>query len=592
MIEIRTHENVVIDTSSERAASNESDNLYRREEAFIRYALDSAAIVAITDSKGTITYVNNKFCEISGYTRDELVGSNHRMVKSGHHDTDFFNGMYHQIGHGNIWHGEICNRSKSGNLYWVDTTIVPHRTQSGKIDSYTAIRFDITAQKNVEAQLRANRHHLFELANHDALTGLANRRRFQTYLADSLMNARLRGTNLSLALIDLDAFKEVNDSFGHDAGDSLLITIADTIKASLGPEPFIARLGGDEFGIIYLGVKHSEILKSLEIIRRQLRTIPTDTARSKLCSASIGVAFFPSDGEDTTTLFKAADIALYAAKARGRNRITEFKPALMEALDERVALLRNVSIGLTNKEFELYYQPIVPAKFDRKLAFEALLRWKKPDDKIWTPSQFSIAFEDAQTSALIGQYVLNRVFDDAMHLRKQGTDFDYIAINLTNADLMSDDYINLFIQLLRETKLPPDLFCVEVTERILLSSEEEGAYNQLKKLTDLGVRISFDDFGTGYGSLTHLRELPIHHIKIDRSFVENIQTSVIDQAIIEGIVNISHKMGKRVVVEGVETKEQLDVLRKLECDDIQGFLFSSPQPLPRLSRVIEGLLSR
>ncbi|MGU3575301.1 putative bifunctional diguanylate cyclase/phosphodiesterase [Brucellaceae bacterium C25G] len=594
MIEAPNEQDQVVDNDPEAQTSDtetvtKANDLYRREEAFIRYALDCAAIVAITDVKGTITYVNNKFCQISGYSRDELIGSNHRMLKSGYHSTEFFKDMYRQVGKGNVWHGEICNKNKSGKLYWVDTTIVPHKTPAGKIDTYTAIRFDISAQKMIEAELRENKQHLYELANIDALTGLANRRRFQTYLADALVTARIQKKRLSLALIDLDAFKDVNDSFGHDVGDSLLVTVASTIKAALKPPIFVTRLGGDEFGIVYNDTDQSDVLISVNYVLNQIRTIQTDKARSKHCSASVGIAHFPLNAEDTTSLFKAADIALYTAKSSGRNRIETFKQELMTALEKRITLLRNIAIGLESNQFELYYQPIVSVKHDRKIAFEALLRWNQPNGDVWNPSHFLLGLEDTQTSQLIGQFVLNRVFDDAVNLRAQGVDFEFLAINLTNADLVSDNFINRFIELAANTQISPFHFCVEITERMLLSADKDRIYSQLKKLTDLGVKVAFDDFGTGYASLTHLRELTINHVKIDRSFVENIATSNVDQAIIEGVIHISHKMGKRVVVEGVETSGQLEILRQMDCDDIQGFLFSPPQPLSALRELVTRL---
>ena len=220
---------------------NKPKSLYRRKEEFIRYALDSAAIVAITDVKGTITFVNGKFCQISGYSRDELIGSNHRMLKSGIHDVEFFKSIYRQIAQGRIWHGEICNRRKNGSLYWVDTTIVPHISAAGKVDSYTAIRFDITPRKLIEEELRASKEHLDVLANVDPLTGLANRRRFHEFM-ESCLSESTFGTDrqFCLALMDIDSFKEINDTFGHDVGDLLLQTMAARLKTKLGDGCFVA----------------------------------------------------------------------------------------------------------------------------------------------------------------------------------------------------------------------------------------------------------------------------------------------------------------------------------------------------------------
>lgn len=563
-----------------------NSNDYAKEEPFIRYALDNAAIVAITDVKGNITYVNNKFCEISGYDRDELIGNNHRLLKSGNHSMKFFKDMYRQIASGNIWSGEICNRNKSGSIYWVETTIVPHINAKGKVDSYTSIRFDITPKKRIEEELKANKIHLNDLANIDSLSGLANRRKFYSYLSECIEISSSKNTTFYLALMDIDEFKQVNDSDGHDAGDILLKKISELLKAALGSSAFLARIGGDEFGIIFTNNSSINALSSLNDFLSQLRTVHTNYRGSRRCSASIGFAHFPSHGDTINTLFKAADIALYSAKSQGRDRLCVFDYSLLTSIDERIHLLRDVDQGLNENQFELYYQPIVAAKSDKKTSLEALLRWKHPSGEIRTPAQFEAALEDEYTSKKIGQFILQSVFNDAQKMKELYIEPDFIAINLTNADLNSDDFIDRFVELANETGIEPSCFCVEVTERLLLSKSRSKVYDGLQRLHNLGVKIAFDDFGTGYASLTHLRELPIDYVKIDKSFVKNMETSITDQAIIEGIIHISHKMGKRVVIEGVETPEQLKLLKQMGGDDLQGWLFSPAQPINKLPEAI------
>lgn len=564
-------------------------NNYSKEEHFIRYALDNAAIVAITDIKGNITYVNNKFCEISGYDRDELIGKNHRLLKSGKHSLKFFKDMYRKIANGNVWSGEICNKNKSGSIYWVETTIVPHINSKGKVDSYTSIRFDITSKKQTEEELQANKNHLNDLANIDSLSGLANRRKFHSYLSECIEISSSKKTNFYLALMDVDEFKEVNDSDGHDSGDNLLKKISELLKATLGSSAFLARIGGDEFGIVFTNTSSANALSSLNNFLSQLRTVHTSYRGSRRCSASIGFAYFPSHGDTINSLFKAADVALYAAKSQGRDRICVFDHTLLMSIDERIHLLRDVEQGLNEKQFELYYQPVVAAKSDKKTSLEALLRWKHPSGEIRTPAQFEAALEDEYTSKKIGQFILQSVFNDAQKIKELHIEPDFIAINLTNADLNSDDFIDRFVELANETGIAPSCFCVEITERLLLSKSRSKVYDGLQRLHNLGVKIAFDDFGTGYASLTHLRELPIEYVKIDKSFVKNMETSITDQAIIEGIIHISHKMGKRVVIEGVETPEQLKLLRQMGGDDLQGWLFSPAQPINKLAEAIRKI---
>lgn len=421
-----------------------NSNDYAKEEPFIRYALDNAAIVAITDVKGNITYVNNKFCEISGYDRDELIGNNHRLLKSGNHSLKFFKDMYRQIASGNIWSGEICNRTKSGSIYWVETTIVPHINAKGKVDSYTSIRFDITPKKRVEEELKANKIHLNDLATIDSLSGLANRRKFYSYLSECIEISSSKNTTFYLALMDIDEFKQVNDSDGHDAGDILLKKVSELLKAALGSSAFLARIGGDEFGIIFTNNSSINALSSLNDFLSQLRTVHTNYRGSRRCSASIGFAHFPSHGDTINTLFKAADIALYSAKSQGRDRLCVFDYSLLTSIDERIHLLRDVDQGLNENQFELYYQPIVAAKSDKKTSLEALLRWKHPSGEIRTPAQFEAALEDEYTSKKIGQFILQSVFNDAQKMKELYIEPDFIAINLTNADLNSDDFIDRF----------------------------------------------------------------------------------------------------------------------------------------------------
>ena len=392
---------------------------FRPEEDFIRYALDSSAIVAVTDVQGTITYVNGKFCEISGYTPAELVGSNHRMLRSGLHDTAFFRALYRTIAKGGVWHGEICNRRKDGSLYWVDTTIVPHLNPQGKADSYTSIRFDITARKQLEVDLRASKQRLKRLADLDPMTGLPNRRHFQAHLETLIAAAAAAGEAFHLAMLDLDTFKEINDSFGHHAGDELLRTVAARLGA-LGEHAFIARLGGDEFGIVLTDTPPAAAASFFENVLNDIRQPIHLGATTRRCSASLGIARFPEDGEDAEGLLKAADLALYQAKALGRDRCELFHPALRDAAEQRSELLRDIENGLRLDMFELHYQPIVPARGDGPVSLEALMRWRHPQRGLLAPGDFDCGFSDPGIRAALGLFMLERAFKDVAAFASQG----------------------------------------------------------------------------------------------------------------------------------------------------------------------------
>lgn len=560
---------------------------YRQEEEFIRYALDSAAIVAITDVQGTITYINNKFCEISGYSQSELIGSNHRMLRSGAHDKAFFKAMYREIAQGRIWHGEICNQRKDGTFYWVDTTIVPHVSAAGKVDSYTAIRFDISQRKQMEEELRASKERLHVLANLDPLTNLANRRQFQDYI-EALVADGHPAAEFHLALMDVDSFKEVNDSFGHDAGDLLLQTVANRLTALTGDRLFISRLGGDEFGLILHGATDQEAHDFFEGVLESIRQPIAIGASSRRCSASVGVAIFPRHATDAASLFKAADMALYHAKSLGRDGFELFQPKLKEAVDRRSATLAEIESGLMRDEFDLHYQPIVP-KNRTAVSLEALMRWRHPTLGLLTPAAFLAGFEDPAMRATLGAFMLERVFRDVRTLLDGGMALKRVAMNLTNSDFRSEVFLDRFFQLCRETGIGPDKFCVEVTEGMFLGRDQKRVERGLRRLHEAGVEVALDDFGTGFASLTHLRQLPIDRLKIDRSFIANLVTSPEDQAIVSGIIDIAHSLGKVVTAEGVETLDQVELLLRMECDLMQGWYFSKACAVDILPQVVRTM---
>lgn len=544
---------------------------------FIRYALDSAAIVAMTDVHGTINFVNNKFCEISGYSRDELVGANHRMLHSGTHDTLFFRQMYRRIAAGEVWHGEICNRRKDGSDYWVDTTIVPHTNSSGKVDSYTAIRFDITARHAAEEKLR-------DIVNVDVLTGIANRRRFQEHLESVLEQHETGPTSVHLALLDIDTFKEINDTFGHDIGDCLLKVVSERLCKLVAANIFVARLGGDEFGIVMTGMSDTDVLDLTSEALSDLRQPVELGSFTRRCSASIGVASFPRQAGTLDELFKAADLALYRAKALGRDCVKFFIPRLRELAVRKSELLHAVEAGLDHGQFRLLYQPIAPTDPLQPPSLEGLLRWDHPEQGHIAPGAFLTDMNDPGLQAAIGMFVLERAFCDMKAIKKMALQVRRIAV--TNADFRSDAFVDRFFELCRESGLTPDHFCIEVTEGVFLGRDYQHLEGRIRRLHDAGVEIALDDFGTGFASLTHLRRMPIDRIKIDRSFVSNLTTSEQDLAIVRGVIDIAHGMGKVVTAEGVETPEQIELLCELGCDNLQGWHFAKACNIARLPYVL------
>lgn len=552
------------------------------EMEFIRYALDSAAIVAMTDVRGTITFVNSKFCEISGYSQEELIGSNHRMLHSGMHDVAFFRAMYRRIANGKVWHGEICNRRKDGTHYWVDTTIVPHITAKGKVDSYTAIRFDITARHEAEAMLR-------RIVSVDSLTGIPNRRRFQEHLESVLNISGCPPSSVHLALLDIDTFKEINDTFGHDIGDELLTIFSERLGLFVTPDVFVARLGGDEFGIVMTGIQDDNVLAFLDQVLTSLREPVKLSTATRRCSASIGVASFPQHASSLDELFKAADMALYRSKTLGRDQAKLFIPRLREVAERKSELLHAVADGLDRGQFRLYYQPLVPSDPHSPISLEGLLRWNHPDQGLITPNAFLVDMDDPGLLAAIGMFVVKQAFEGMEVIDGESLPVGRIAINVTNADFRSDAFVDRFFELSLQTGIAPDRFCVEVTEGVFLGRDFQHLEGRLSRLHEAGVEIALDDFGTGFASLTHLRRMPIDRIKIDRSFVSNLTTSVEDLAIVRGVIDIAHSMAKVVTAEGVETREQAELLQHLGCDYLQGWYFAKAFNIERLPYVLSHL---
>ncbi|MFS0737425.1 EAL domain-containing protein [Sphingomonas sp. 1P06PA] len=525
---------------------------------FHREALDVAAIVAVTDRSGRITSVNRKFCELSGYDEHELVGSNHRILRSGIHPPAFFADLYRTISQGSIWHGVICNKAKSGSLYWVDTTIVPHSDKSG----YTAIRFDVTPQKEAEQRL-------WRLANIDVLTGLANRRRFMELLEDATRQQR----SFASVILDLDNFKDVNDSEGHDAGDRLLQNVAESLKALVDDREVVGRLGGDEFALLLnFDGDVDALLHRLEGLVTAIGIGPAAEVAGWAVQASAGAAIFPQQGSDEHELLKCADMALYAAKQAGRGCARLFEPRLRHAAEQRAGLSTSIQRALIANDLFLLYQPIINLAGDQPPAFEALLRWRGADGSVTTPGTFGAVFDDERASADIGNFVLTEVIHQIDRWRQAGVPFSSISINATLGDFRSSSFVDRIVDAVETGRFRGDQLCIEITEGMLLDRGAHTVRQSIDRLHAHGVGIAFDDFGTGFASLTHLRHLPIDHVKIDRSFIEAICSDRKDRVIVESVIALAHRLGLRVVAEGVEQPEQLDLLRRLGCDSIQGFL--------------------
>jgi diguanylate cyclase (GGDEF)-like protein/PAS domain S-box-containing protein len=549
------------------AASGQKRTL---DDPFWIEAVDDVLIVAVTDVEGEILYANQKFCAISGFSQAELIGSNHRILNSGTHDREFFADMFRTIKRGETWRGEVCNRAKGGNLYWVATTIIPRLDAQGTVTHYVACRFDISEQKRAQKFLA-------QAASTDALTGLLNRFAFQNRLESCFKNKDRVSPPAGLVMLDIDSFKDINDIFGHQTGDELLKIVAKRIERAVNPSDVVARFGGDEIVVLFNDLTGDADLKSRLERLQNIIQLPVDLEGTKTqVYASIGVALYPQDGKDTFDLVKKADMALYNAKRLGRNRYEFYSDALQQNITKRVRLQEEARLGLLRGEFLLHYQPILNLRTGLIDSMEALLRWQHPTLGLVAPGQFWEVFDDLRLTSLLGEFVRDAAVRSAERWTNDSVNFGRIAINTTSADFARPGLASKLIADLEAKCLSPKSITIEVTEGMFLGKQAKRVREELALLHAAGFEIAFDDFGTGFASLTHLKELPLDRIKIDRSFIMDMEHNDADRQIIKSIIDLAHNLGLNVTAEGVECSGQFEMLKSMGCDKIQGYLISRP----------------
>ncbi len=527
--------------------------------------------VVISDSLGRIVDVNDSFCAMTGYPREEILGKSPLMIHAEIMDSQAEQEIRKTVNETGHWHGEMTNRRKNGETYPVLLSISAVVNDDGEVGHYVRIFTDIANIKQAEERL----HHL---AHYDSLTGLPNRILFQDRLEQAMRESERDRTATVLMLLDLDAFKNVNDTFGHKVGDELLTAVGNRISMCVRSSDTVARLGGDEFTVVMRNVNNLRgAVKVARTITGALAQPIRLSGRELFITASIGITSYPADADNAERLLQNADTALYHAKQQGKNNFQFFSEEMNVEVLERLTLELDLRAALEHRQFMIYYQPIVSFRNGKMISAEALLRWNHPTRGLLEPNKFISVAEETGQIVSIGEWVLHSVCAQVKAWQEAGYDSVPVAINVSGLQLKQQDFTEKVRRILDETGLMPGYIEFELTETFA-QRDPEQSISILRDIRSFGIGLAIDDFGTGYSSLSYLKRYPIDKLKIDRSFVEDIATNPDDTAIVEAIVGVAHGLKLQVVAEGVETLDQLDFLRAQGCDAWQGFYFSCPLP--------------
>ncbi len=524
--------------------------------------------IMITDVSGIIQSVNPAFTAITGFQPEEAYGRTPRILKSGRHDLKFYKSFWKSIIHDHHWQGEIWNRRKNQEIYpsWLNISAI--KNDEGKVTRFVSVFSDITKIKQSEEQLNF-------LAYHDSLTGLPNRLLFQDRLHQAISYADRHNQLVGLIFLDLDRFKLINDTLGHDIGDLVLQEVTERLKCCIRESDTIARLGGDEFTIILPNVRHEKNVSKVakETLERMAKVFTLE-GHELFVSASIGISIYPQDSADQETLIKNADLAMYHAKDQGRNNYQSYNDTMTKTSIHKLKLGTSLRQALKKDEFVLYYQPQIDLSTGQVMAMEVLTYWNHQDGQI-PPGDFIPLTEETSLILPISEWILEKACIQNKAWQDKGLRHVSIAINLSVIQFQQENLLEVIDTTLEKTGLDPHFLELEITESVLIQKMEKTIF-LLEELKKRGVQIAINDFGMGYSSFNYLKRLPIDKLKIDRSFIEHVASDQDEAAITKAIISLGHDMNLQVVAVGLETREQMDFLSQYSCDRAQGYYFSRP----------------
>ena len=553
------------------------DNEQLRQSSVVFHA--TAEAIVITDADHRAVAVNTSFSRITGYVENEVIGWNPETLLHVIPGTERFATCL-EAGGPDFWQGEVNCQRKNGEAFPAWQSISTVRNMAGQISHFVSVFSDVTAIYEAQQKL----HHL---AHHDPLTGLPNRLLFNDRLENAIELAGRNNQRCLLLFLDLDGFKLINDTLGHAVGDQLLSQVGERLRNVLRSSDTIARVGGDEFVVLAGSTNPDYAVQLANKILEQLRLPFAVAGQSISISGSLGIAVFPENGTDPQQLMRAADMAMYAAKAEGRNRFHFYAENMSRWAAERLDVEQGLRRAIATDKLLVYYQPRVDLLSRRIVGVEALVRWQHPERGLVFPNDFIAIAEDSDLIEDLGQWVLRRACREMLEFvvnKVAGMDF-HLAVNVSVRQFLSTDFVAIVKSALEETGFPATALELEITESTLQVTERSLVI--LKQLEQLGVSISIDDFGTGYSSLSVLRDMPIKRIKIDRSFIVDLPSSDNQRAVVEAIVALSRAMHMSITVEGIERLEQADLLQGMGCEEGQGNLFARPIPFAEFTRMIE-----